>query len=89
MAQYQTIIPHDESQCVEALDDMLASDPELQSHVVYGCHFGDHTGYAVLEAADEAAVRKRLPQSLNRRARVVEVEHFTPEQIKANHDKQV
>ncbi len=87
MAKFQAIIPHEDAQCVDALDDMLAHDPELQSQVVYGCHFGDHTGYAIVEASDEAEVRRRLPDSLNKRARVVEVEHFSPEEIKAHHDK--
>ncbi len=89
MAKFQLVIPHDGAQCVEALDDLLAHDADLQSKVVYGCHFGDHTGYALIEGADEAGVRSRLPSSLKKRARVVEVEHFTPEEIRAHHDDEI
>ena len=89
MPKFQIVVPHDGSQalCVQALDDLLSHDAELQSQVVYGCHFGDHTGYALVEGSDEDEVRKRLPKSLNKRARVVEVEYFTPEEIKAQHEK--
>ncbi len=89
MSKFQIVIPHEGAQCVEALDELLDHDADLQSEVVYGCHFGDHTGYAVIEGSDEAQVRSRIPASLNKRARVVEVEHFTPEEIKAHHDKSI
>lgn len=87
MPKFQIVTPHDDAQCVQALDEMLSHDPDLQSQVVFGCHFGDHTGYAVIEATSEAEARDRLPQSLGKRARVVEVEYFDPEEIRASHDK--
>lgn len=89
MPKFQIVTPHDDAQCVLALDEMLAHDAELQSQLVYGCHFGDHTGYALIEASDEAEARSRLPKLLNRRARVVAVENFTPEEIRSKHDKAI
>lgn len=87
MPRYQIVTPHLESECLQALDEMAAHDPSLMSSLAYGCHFGDHTGYAIVEAASEAEVRSRLPRSVGRRARVVEVDHVTPEEIRASHDK--
>jgi hypothetical protein len=89
MPKYQIVTPHDDAQCVQALDEMLAHDPDFQSQVVFGCHFGDHTGYALIEASDEAEARSKLPRSLVGRARVVGVEHFSPEEIKSDHDRPI
>jgi hypothetical protein len=47
---------------------------------------GDHTGYAVIEAKDEAAARAMLPPSL-KDVRLVNVTKFTREQIKSFHKK--
>jgi hypothetical protein len=87
MAKFQIVTPHHEAECIQAIDEMLTHDAELLSHIAYGCHFGDHTGYGVIEAVDEAEARSRLPQSVGKWARVVEVEHFSPEEIRARHDK--
>jgi hypothetical protein len=89
MAKFQIVTPHHEAECIEALDEMLAHDAELLSHVAYGCHFGDHTGYAVIEAANEAEVRSRLPKSAGKWVRIVEVEYFAPEDIRSQHDRPV
>jgi hypothetical protein len=89
MPKYQIVTPHDASECLQALDDMLAHDADLLSNMVIGCHFDDHTGYAVIEASDEAEARSRLPRSVSRWARVVEVQHITPEEIRAKHEEAV
>jgi hypothetical protein len=89
MPRYQVVAPHDAAECIQALDDMLTHDADLLSHIAYGCHVDDHTGYGVIEASDEAEVRRRLPQSVGRWARIVKVEHITPEDIRAKHDHAV
>jgi len=87
MPKYQIVMPHDPAQCIEALEEVLNHDPDFHSQVVYGCHFGDDTGYALIEASNEEEARSKIPKTLHRRARVVEVEHFSPEEIRSKHDK--
>ena len=87
MPKYQIVMPHDPAQCAMALDEVLSHDPDFSSKVMYGCHAGDCTGYALIEVSSEAEVRRMIPKTLHRRARVVEVEHVTPEEIRSVHDK--
>jgi hypothetical protein len=87
MPRFQIVMPHDPSRCVEALEEVLAYDPEFHSQVFYGCHFGDDTGYALIEASGEEEARSGIPKTLRGRARVVEVEHVSPEEIRASHDR--
>jgi hypothetical protein len=72
---------------MEALEEALRHDPDFHSQVLYGCHFGDCTGYAVVEASSEEEARSRIPPTLSRRARVVGVEHVRPEEIITTHDR--
>lgn len=87
MPKFQIVMPHDPAQCAEALDEVLNHDPDFHSQVMYGCHFGDCTGYALIEVASEEEARSKVPRTLHKRARIVEVEHVTPEEIRSVHDK--
>lgn len=87
MPRFQIIMPHNPAQCTEALEQVLLHDPDFHSQVLYGCHSGDCTGYALIEAGSEEEARDRIPRTLHKRARVVGVEHVTPEEIKARHEK--
>ncbi len=87
MPKFQIVVPHDPAQCMEALDEMFSHDPEFHSQVFYGCHFGDCTGYALIEASSEEEARSKVPITLRKRARVVGVEHVDPEEIRSVHTK--
>ncbi len=87
MKKYQVVSPHDPAQCLQALDDLLAHNPDFLSHTLFGCHAGDHTGYTIVDASSEGDVRSMLPSTLRSRARVVEVERETPQRIKSYHDE--
>lgn len=87
MPKFQIVMPHDPAQCAVALDEVMNHDPEFNSQVMYGCHVGDCTGYALIEVASEEEARSKVPKTLHKRARIVEVEHVTPEEIRSAHDK--
>lgn len=87
MPKYQIVMPHDPAQCIQALEETLDHDPDFHSQVVYGCHFDDHTGYALVEASSEEEARSKVPKTLNKRTRVVGVEHVSPEEIRAVHNE--
>ncbi len=85
MAKYMIESPHTEEGCQSALDEVLAIGPELLAKFDWGCMSGDHTGWAILEAASESAARNMLPAAQRINARVVKVSKFTPEQVRAAH----
>jgi hypothetical protein len=79
--------PHTKEECLKALDEQLAKGPETLKKFYYGCGAGDHTGYAIVDAKDEAEARKLVPSFLVNKARVVEIGIFTPEMIRSFHTK--
>ncbi len=87
MAKYLIESPHTEEECLRALDETLGKGTDLLAKFEWGCMAGEHTGWAVTEAASESAARNMLPAFLRAKARVVKVEKFTPQQIKSFHQK--
>lgn len=87
MATYQLESPHTDAECLRALDEISAGTrgSELLKKMHFGCMSGVHTGWAVVDAADEAAAKELLPAFLRGRAKAVKVDLFTPEQIKGFH----
>lgn len=79
--------PHTAEQCLAALDDLNAMAPGLLAKMEFGCMAGDHTGYAIVKAANADAARNMLPESLRASAKIQPLTKFTPEQIKAFHNK--
>jgi hypothetical protein len=77
---------HTPEDCLKTLDEVNAQGSKTLSKFDWGCMSGDHTGYAIVEAEDEAAVKAMLPASLQN-AHIVRLEKFTPEQIKEFHQK--
>lgn len=86
MPKFQVISPHEPSECLRAMDEMLAHDPKFLEEALVGCTVGDHTCYAVVDATATEEARGKIPAFLRPRTRVVEVEHRTPEQIRAYHE---
>ncbi len=81
------ISPHTAEQCLAVLDDMVAKEPQVLAKTEWGCMAGDHTGYTIVSAKDEAAARNMVPAAVRDQAKVIKVTKFTPEQIKAFHKK--
>ncbi len=84
---YLVETPHTKEECLRALDEQLAIGPDVLKKTFYGCMKGDHTGYAIVDARDEAEARKSVPGFLLGKARIIEVGQFTPEMIRSFHTK--
>lgn len=84
---YLIMMPHSKEQCLKALDNMNASSKELLAKTDWGCMAGDHTGYVMVEASSEKAAREMVPKEERSAAKVIPLNKFTPEQIKAFHQK--
>ncbi|HBR17991.1 MAG: hypothetical protein A3G39_09185 [Deltaproteobacteria bacterium RIFCSPLOWO2_12_FULL_43_16] len=77
--------PHTKEECLRELDEVLAEGQNVLNKFNWGCSAGNHTGYAIVDAADEAEVLNMVPSFLRRKARAIRLEKFTPEQIKSLH----
>jgi len=87
VARFLIITPHTAEECLKSLDDYVAQNPDLLKKLDWGCMVGDHTGYVVVEAADETAARNMLPADERKAARIIQVNKFTVEQIQEFHKK--
>ncbi len=85
--KYMIETPHTKEECLRALDEQLAKGPEILKKFYYGCKAGDHTGYALVDVRNEMEARNFVPGFLINKARIVEVDIFTPEVIKSLHTK--
>jgi hypothetical protein len=87
MAKYMIEAPHSAEKCNIALYEILKKDPNLPEKFDWGCNSGVHTGWIIVDAENESEARKKLPTMLQSDARVVELNKFTPDQIKWFHQK--
>jgi delta 1-pyrroline-5-carboxylate dehydrogenase len=78
---------HTPEQCLAALDEMAAKDKKLLAKMDWGCMSGDHSGYVIVQAADEKGALAMLPEANRATATAEMVTKFTPEQIKKIHEK--
>ncbi len=83
--KYMIETPHTKEECLRALDEQLAKGPDILKRFNYGCKAGDHTGYAIVDVKSEMEARNLVPGFLLNKARIVEVDIFTPEVIKSLH----
>lgn len=87
MAKYVIETSHTPDECLKALDEMLAKNPEILDKFVWGCAQGVHTGWAYIDAKNKEDATALLPKSAQTKAKITEVGKFTPEQIKSFHKK--
>ena len=87
MSRYLVESSHTPEQCLQALDDIVARAPGLLAKFDWGCMAGEHTGWAVIEAESTSRARELVPASAGESVRVVELNKFTPEQIRSFHQK--
>lgn len=84
--RFLVVAAHTPEDCLKVLDEVKAKGPSLLGKFDWGCMAGDHSGYCVIEAKDEAAVKGMLPASMQN-ARVIKLNKFTADQIKSFHEK--
>ena len=81
MAKFQIVAPHQPTQCLAAMEELLTHDPEVLDGALAGCPFGDHTLYSVVDAETDEEARNRLPPALRPRTRVAQVEQISANTI--------
>jgi hypothetical protein len=81
MPLFEIESPHTKEECAAELQE-LQLRKEVLNKFVWGCSAGHHTAWALVEAQNENAARDLIPKMVRNKAKVTQVEKFTPEQIK-------
>ena len=86
--QFLVEMKHTPGQCVAVLDRISDEAPEFLDQVGWGCMAGDHTGYLMVSAENEAAAKNMVPAFLRGDdTHIVALNKFTAEQIRSFHGK--
>lgn len=54
----------------------------------WGCLVGEHRSWMLVDAVDDAEVKRIIPPAFRDKARIVKLNKFTPEQIRAMHTQE-
>ena len=82
---YFVTIPHTPEQCLKFLDNMKSKGDNLLSKFEFGCMEGDHTAYAFIEGNSPESVKKMLPESEQKAAKITKVSKMTAADIEKIH----
>jgi len=77
--------PHTGDECLHVLDWILAQGSILLSKYDFCCMEDNHTGYVIVEAPSKADARYSVPPTIRKKARIVELQKFSPEEIRSFH----
>ena len=75
MERYLIETPHTARDCQMLVDQVYAMG--YLYHFEWGCNAGVHTGFAIIEAENEADARLTVPSIIRKKARVIELNKFT------------
>ena len=85
MAHYVIEASHTDPECRAGLVAIGDRGMHLLHKAWFGCAAGVHTAWVELEAGTEAEALGVLPPSTRTKARVVEVQRFTRDELKVLH----
>lgn len=87
MSMYLVESPHTSAECLKALDDVQAMGQGVLAQYDWGCMDSDHAGYLIIGAASKTDALNYVPVTLRGKARVIKLNKFTADEIKALHAK--
>ena len=85
MATFLIETPHKKEDCLKAFDEVVAHNRSLLKKTWFGCNWGDHTAWSLVNTMNEAKAKNMLPSSHRSKARVHRVAQNTVKQIQAFH----
>ena len=80
-SKFMVVVSHTPEQCLSQLDEINAKGADLLNKFDWGCKAGDHTGYALIEAENEVAVKSMLPMEIQNSAKLIKVDKFTQSEL--------
>jgi len=85
LSHFLVIAPHTSESCANILSEMKGKSDAYLSKFYFGCNSGDHTAYAIIDAASEDAVKKMLPADMQKSAKIEKIDRFTAAQLEGMH----
>lgn len=79
MQRYLIETPHTAQDCSRLVEQVYAMG--YLYNFDWGCKVGVHTGWAIIEAEDEAQAYLAVPPLVRRKARVIELTKFTGDHL--------
>ena len=87
MPRYLVQTSHDPSLlgCQRAFEELAAHGSHFLAQTDWGCDVGEHTGWLIVEAKDDADAQRMVPPVFRKTASVVRLNRYTPEQFRSEH----
>ena len=86
MDRYLIETPHTNANCLMLLDALTARG--YLHNFDWGCEAGIHSGWAIIEAENEAQARLSVPPLVRNLARIVRLNKFSDEDVTALHEEE-
>jgi hypothetical protein len=74
ISRYLVQIPHTKEQCGTIMNEMREKGAPMMMRFDWTCEAGVHNGYAVMPGQSEDAVRKQLPEGVQKMAKIIKTE---------------
>ena len=83
MARFLIEVPHEAEkvECARAIHILLSTGSHFMTHADWGCLDGVHKGWIILELESKEEARSILPPVYRSKAKIVELNKFTMEEI--------
>jgi hypothetical protein len=87
MERYLIETPHSDTDCKMLIDQVYAMG--YLHHFDWGCMDGVHSGWAIIEAEDEAQARLAVPSFIRHKARVIKLYKYSgdPSEVAHMHEE--
>jgi len=83
--KYLVESPHTKEECLRELDELAGKGEKELQRFGFACQSGEHTAYAIIDAADERSARDLVPSVVRGKAKIHPLQTFTPEQVRSLH----
>ena len=87
MPRYIIQSDHTLEDCVRVLDGFVQAGAHYLESADWGCEYGVHTGWLVVEANDDHDANLMAPPVFRKDAKVVKLNKFTPQQVRDFHNE--
>jgi hypothetical protein len=83
MPRFLIEVPHDKStrECNRAIDAFLRTGSHFLTHADWGCKDGDHSAWLIIDVDSKDEARSIVPAEWRPKARIVQLNTFTREDI--------
>ncbi len=89
MPRYMIEDSHDPQpdRCARVLNSLLQAGAHVLRNFEFGCENGVHTAWMIVEAENDHYARLMVPPVIRNSAQLVQLNKFTPEQIRIMHEQ--